>query len=94
MRTREGVRITQSMEQARRARDEIDHEKRGRRRRGGREQGSLIGDRSQMREAVAAVGEHHREIAEHAAAVVTDGTKQGSQTMTFNARVSAVLSAT
>ena len=74
-RTRASVRITQSIEQARSARDPINHPKRGRRRRRGPEQGSLIADRSQVRQTVTAVGEHHRQITDHPATVMTAGTQ-------------------
>ena len=76
-RTRPSVRITQSIEQARCARNPIDHPKRGRRRRGRPEQHGLITDRTQVRQAVTAVSEHHRQITDHPAAVMAAGPQPG-----------------
>jgi len=68
--TRLGVRVTQRIEQTRCAGDPVDHPERRRRRSGRPEQHGLITDRSQVRQAVTAVSEHHRQITDHAAAIM------------------------
>ena len=50
--------------------DPVDHPKRRRARRDLPKQRLLIAERAQIGQAVAAVGEHHRQIADHAARVV------------------------
>jgi len=50
--------------------DLVDHAKRRRRRRHVTEQDRLIAQRANVGQAVAAVGEHHRQIANHAAAIM------------------------
>jgi len=76
-RTRAGVRITHSIEQARCAHDPIDHPKRGRRRRRGPEQRGLIRNRTQISQAITAVSEHHRQITDHPSAVMTARPQSG-----------------
>lgn len=51
--------------------DLVDHPKRRGVRRHPPEQRGLVADRTQIRQAVAAVSEHHRDVADHASAIVT-----------------------
>jgi hypothetical protein len=67
---RSRVRHTQRLQQRRVARDSLDHPKRGRVRRDRPEQRLPITHRAEIRDALAAVGEHHRQIADHAARVM------------------------
>jgi hypothetical protein len=64
------TRRAQRREQVRIGSDRVDHTKR--RRVGGDrpEQRALVANRAQIREAVATVGEHHRQVAHHAARIV------------------------
>jgi hypothetical protein len=65
------VRDTDRFQQPWRGRDPVDHPKRGRVRRDRPEQRLLLTDRAEVRDTFAAVGEHHREIADHPARVMT-----------------------
>ena len=69
-RARHGVRRRQPLKPARVTRDPVDHPKRRRGRRDLPEQHLLITERTKVRQAVPAVGEHHRQVADHAALVV------------------------
>ena len=71
--TRAGVSVTQRVTQARRTGDPVDHPKRRRGRRDRTEQRRLIADHAQVGQAIAAIGEHHRQIANHAATVMAAG---------------------
>jgi len=62
---------TQPVEKAGRGGDSVDHAKRGRGRRDGPEQRRLVTDAAQVGQAVASVGEHHRQITGHTAPIVT-----------------------
>ena len=70
-RPRPRVRIPDSVQQPRRGGDPVDRPERGRVRRHRSEQRVLITGRAQVRQALAAIGEHHREIADHPARVMT-----------------------
>jgi hypothetical protein len=70
MLARTGMRIGERVKQPRRRRDPVHNAKRGRVRRDRPEQRVLVTQRADVGEAVSAVGEHHREIADHAAGIV------------------------
>ena len=59
------VRDTQGVQQPQRRSDPVDHPKRCRVRRDRPEQRVLLTDHTEVRDAFAAIDEHHREIAEH-----------------------------
>ena len=61
------VRDTDRVQQPWLRRDPVDHPKRGRVRGHRPEQRVLLTDRTEDRHALAAVGQHHRKIAEHPA---------------------------
>ena len=65
------VRRAQRVQQPRVGGDPVDHPKRGRVRRDRPEQRLLIAHRAEIRHALAAVGEHHRQITDHPARVMT-----------------------
>src|SRR5271168_2933977 len=65
------MRDTQGIQQPRCRSDPVDHPKRCRVRRHRPEQRVLLADHTEVRDALAAVDEHHREIAEHPARVMT-----------------------
>ena len=69
------MRGAQPVQAVRVAGDLVDHAKRRRRRRHLTEQDRLIAQRAEVGQAVAAVGEHHREITNHAAAIMAAGTQ-------------------
>lgn len=68
---RTSMRSGQPVQQPGRGRDLIDDSKRGRVRRYRPEQRVLIAHRAHVGEAVSAVSEHHREVTDHAARIVT-----------------------
>ena len=70
MLTRPGVRVGERIQQAGRRRDRVDHPKRRRVRRDRPEQRVLLTHRPEIGEAVAAISEHHRQIAHHAAGIM------------------------
>ena len=70
-RPRPGVRDPEGVQQPRLRRDPVNHPERRRVRRHGPEQRQLLTDRAEIRDALAAVDEHHREIADHPARVMT-----------------------
>ena len=65
------VRRAQRVQQPRLRRDPVDHPERGRVRRHRPEQRLLVAHRAEIRHALAAVGEHHRQITDHPARVMT-----------------------
>jgi len=67
---RSRVRALKRLEHARRRCDLVDHPKRRRVRRDRPEQIDLVTDRAQIGEAVATVGEHHRQITDHPPRIV------------------------
>ena len=67
---RPGVRQAQRVKQPRLRSDPVDHAKRGRVRRDRTEQHVLVADRPEIGHALPAVGEHHREIADHPARIM------------------------
>ena len=66
-----GVRRAQRVQHPRLRRDSIEHPERGRVRRDRPEQRVLLPDRAEIRDALAAVGQHHREIDDHPAGIMT-----------------------
>jgi hypothetical protein len=70
-----GVRAAQPADRVRIAGDLIDHPKRRRIRRHAAEQRGLITHRREVRKAIAAVSEHHRQIAHDTAAVMAAGSQ-------------------
>ena len=64
------VRRAQRLQQPGLGRDPVDHPERGRVRRHLTEQRLLLADRAEIGHALAAVGEHHRQIADHPARVM------------------------
>ena len=69
-RLRTGVSPAQGVQQPGR-RDPIDHPKRGRVRRHRPEQRVLLANRAEVSDALAAIDQHHRQIADHSARVMT-----------------------
>src|SRR5450755_875667 len=65
------VRDPDRVQQSRRGRDPVDDPKRRRVRRHRSEQHVLLSDRAEVRDALAAVDQHHRQIADHPARVMT-----------------------
>ena len=66
-----GVRRAQRVQHPRLRRDPVEHPERGRVRRDRPEQRVLLPDRPEIRDALAAVGQHHREIGDHPAGIMT-----------------------
>ncbi len=65
-----GVRVGERVEQPGRRRDPVNDPERGRVRRHRPEQRVLVTHRSEIGKAVSAVGEHHRQVADHAPGIV------------------------
>ena len=65
------VRDTEGVQQPWGGCDPVDHPKRCGVRRHRSEQRVLLSDRTELRDALAAVDQHHREIADHAARIMT-----------------------
>jgi hypothetical protein len=70
-----GVRRAQGVQQARRGCDPVDDAERGRPGRHRPEQRVLVADRAEIGHTLPAIGEHHREIANHATRIMTTPTR-------------------
>ena len=86
------VRAVQRVDHPRRGGDPVDHPKRRGVRRHPPEQRRLIAHRAQIGEAVAAVGEHHRQVTDHASRVMTTaaGAQPGKLTRQRPGQASAI----